>query len=60
MVLLKSFEDYDSLPKNSWGIPEPRWEEERKTESDCGGLDLVIMPGLVFDKSKARLGHGKG
>ena len=60
MVLLQSYKDYESLPRNSWGIPEPLWDEQRQTESDFGGLDLVIMPGLVFDKSKARLGHGKG
>lgn len=60
MVLLESYQDYVSLPINSLGIPEPLWEQERKTPSDFGGLDLVIMPGLVFDREKTRLGHGKG
>lgn len=24
------------------------------------GLDLIVMPGMAFDKSLRRLGHGKG
>ena len=60
MVLIKSFQDYSSLPVNSWGIPEPSWEEEFQDPVEFGGLDLIIMPGLVFDITKARLGHGKG
>lgn len=32
-----------------------------KTERSCEkSLDLVVMPGLAFDKRLARLGHGKG
>jgi 5-formyltetrahydrofolate cyclo-ligase len=60
MVRLQSFKDYESLPINSWGIPEPIWNEQMQTESDFGGLDLVIMPGVIFDKSRSRLGYGKG
>jgi hypothetical protein len=30
MVRLHSLEDYQSLPLNSWGIPEPAWDEPRE------------------------------
>ena len=59
MVRINSLADYESLPINRWGIPEPTWEEKRE-EALESGLDLVIMPGLAFDRTKARLGHGKG
>ncbi|ORY80253.1 hypothetical protein BCR35DRAFT_291354 [Leucosporidium creatinivorum] len=26
----------------------------------AGGLDLILVPGLAFDKQKRRLGHGRG
>ena len=60
MVLINSFKDYLSIPINSWGFREPLWETKMKNAYELGGLDLIIMPGLVFDKSKARLGHGRG
>ena len=31
MVRLVSMEDFGQLPRNTWGIPEPSWEESRKT-----------------------------
>ncbi|KAJ3276370.1 hypothetical protein HDV01_004993 [Terramyces sp. JEL0728] len=61
MVQLKSIDDFHSLKKNSWGIPEPLPEENRlNVEQYKDGLDLVIMPGLAFDKQGHRMGYGKG
>jgi 5-formyltetrahydrofolate cyclo-ligase len=31
-----------------------------EAEKDDGGLDLIVMPGMAFDSSFGRLGHGKG
>ncbi|GAD95897.1 5-formyltetrahydrofolate cyclo-ligase [Paecilomyces variotii No. 5] len=30
------------------------------TERKSSGLDLIVMPGMAFDQSLRRLGHGKG
>lgn len=34
--------------------------EDSKESSSKEGLDLIVMPGLAFDKRLQRLGHGKG
>ncbi|KAF9969876.1 hypothetical protein BGZ73_007571 [Actinomortierella ambigua] len=60
MVKLTSWEDFVSLPLNSWKIPEPKLDEEREDALKAQGLDLIIMPGLAFDAAGTRLGHGRG
>jgi 5-formyltetrahydrofolate cyclo-ligase len=46
----------DDLERGTWGLREPkpdaiRWE---------GLVDIVIVPGLAFDRRGMRLGYGKG
>ncbi|KAG0367582.1 5, 10-methenyltetrahydrofolate synthetase-like protein [Gamsiella multidivaricata] len=61
MVKIESWEDFMSLPKNSWNIPEPAHDESRENALDTlHGLDLIVMPGLAFDHTGTRLGHGRG
>ncbi len=53
---LKSLQN--SLVKSSWGIYEPipdKCERIRPVEVDC-----ILVPGIVFDEDKHRLGYGKG
>jgi len=72
MVDLKSLQEYESLQRDSWGIPtinadtvhirEHILDESKKTS---GELDLILMPGVAFDTDPTsgyvrRLGHGKG
>lgn len=75
MLLLQSQEDLDSLRRDSWGIPafDPQSIPDRRNALGGYGisdgergeirvpeLDLVILPGIAFDRSMGRLGHGKG
>jgi len=64
MELLQIYDvdDLDALPAGVWGIREPerlRCGQPRTTANDAG-LDMIIVPGLAFDRSLSRLGHGKG
>ncbi|KAJ7741954.1 5-formyltetrahydrofolate cyclo-ligase [Mycena maculata] len=64
MDLLQIYDehDLDSLPAGVWGIKEPErmhMEQPRASAKDVG-LDMILVPGLAFDQSLSRLGHGKG
>ena len=50
------FEDHAKLKKGPYGVLEP----VRLTQVDPEDLDLIIVPGLAFDKKGNRLGRGKG
>ncbi len=55
-------ESVRELEPGTWGIPEPpparRGEPERRIAP--GAIELVVVPGLAFDRRGRRLGHGKG
>jgi len=46
------------LSPGSYGIPEPKPLPERLIKPEK--IDLVILPGIVFDKKGARIGYGGG
>lgn len=74
MVELSSMKDFESLEADKWGIPTPSKDSissrancfgttgitNGKTQDITDGLDLIVMPGMAFDSSFGRLGHGKG
>jgi 5-formyltetrahydrofolate cyclo-ligase len=71
MLKTPSLADVKSFPSNRWGIPEPPSLEGRenglhylgtllKPALDGKGLDLIVVPGVAFDRDMNRLGHGKG
>jgi 5-formyltetrahydrofolate cyclo-ligase len=54
--------DFSELAPGTWNIPEP--PETRRgevgTEVPPFELDLIIVPGVAFDRSGGRLGNGAG
>ena len=75
MIALHTVEDFEYCLKNRdhWGIPQADVEDPTKLSSvldfatkekgskknECK-LDLILMPGMAFDRRLSRLGHGKG
>jgi len=57
-LILSHLKSWEELSIGSYGILEPRIEKIRKT--DIKDIDLIIVPGVAFDRSGNRLGHGKG
>lgn len=76
MVELHSIKDFETLHPDKWNIPTPSVDSISSRENSFGGkglthgknvqttdqdgLDLIVMPGMAFDSSFGRLGHGKG
>ena len=55
-------EDINELVPGTWGILEPpqaRWTEVEK-QVDVRELDLIMVPGVAFDRNGGRLGNGAG
>ena len=63
--LLSSADEIETMwPRNKWKIPEPPVleGEEQLAYADgaASAIDLLIMPGVAFDRLGNRLGQGKG
>ena len=54
-VVLESLKHLQDGP---YGIPQPKSAEGKIL--DVSQIDMVIVPGLAFDKKKYRLGRGQG
>mmetsp|Transcript_65496 Transcript_65496/g.131511 ORF Transcript_65496/g.131511 Transcript_65496/m.131511 type:complete len:199 (+) Transcript_65496:124-720(+) len=67
MVMLpitSGLEEVASFPRSKWGIPEPELPTGMSAaelwESAVLLLDVVVVPGVAFDRECRRLGRGKG
>lgn len=58
LVFYQITSDTDVFVKSKFGVEEPIPEQDKMMENDK--IDLVIVPGVCFDKEKNRLGFGKG
>ena len=50
----------NDLVPGYWGIPEPREELVDQKLIAPGDIDVIILPGSVFDKRCGRFGYGGG
>ena len=56
------FDSFDDLAPGTLGILEPRPDlrEQDQRRANVQELDLLVIPGLAFDRQGGRLGYGKG
>lgn len=50
-------ENFDNLVESRYGILEPKKDEPFIDPND---LDLIVVPGVAFDKNGGRVGYGAG
>ena len=61
-LALCRLESLDELEPGTWNIPEPnrRLRSLPEKQSQVTELDVIIVPGVAFDRRGGRIGHGKG
>jgi 5-formyltetrahydrofolate cyclo-ligase len=57
-LILSKLTSWDDLELGSYGILEPKKEKIKKTSFE--EIEIIIVPGVGFDKKGNRIGHGKG
>ena len=55
-LILKRFTDRNDLREARFGVQEPVTGET----AGPGDMELIVVPGVAFDRQGKRLGHGKG
>jgi len=56
-MVFKKVDKYEEMIPNRWGIPEP---PVGAPEISLPELDLIVVPGVAFDRRGFRLGFGGG
>lgn len=58
VIQISKINSFDDLEPKTFGILEPKRNKIKKFDIDK--LDLVIVPGIAFDKNGHRIGYGHG
>lgn len=58
ILQLSELEDFNDLEPKTFGILEPKDDKIKKF--DPGNVELVIVPGIAFDRRGHRIGYGLG
>ncbi len=58
LLQISKINSFDDLEPKTFGILEPKEGKIRKFDAEK--LDLVIVPGIAFDRRGHRIGYGKG
>ena len=58
LIQISKINSFGELEPKTFGILEPR--EDKIKKFDAKKLDLVIVPGVVFDENGHRIGYGYG
>lgn len=56
-LLIKRITDFSQLSPGAWEILEP---EARQTSLKLSDINLILVPGVAFDKNHNRMGYGSG
>jgi len=57
-LILSELKNWNDLTHGAYNILEPR--RERMIEVSLDSIDLILVPGIGFDKHGYRIGHGGG
>jgi len=57
-LVLRQVFDLEGLQPSKYGIPEP--VIEKTAHCEASRIDLVLVPGMVFDEAGNRIGYGGG
>ncbi len=57
-IQMIEIQDFKELQPGSYGILEPPYEAKRR--GDPKAVDLLVVPGVAFDREGRRLGRGEG
>lgn len=58
MMDIHMISSFEELEPSVWGIPEPRTTAPKLASIDM--IDVMIIPGLAYDRQGGRLGYGSG
>ncbi|AZK46402.1 5-formyltetrahydrofolate cyclo-ligase [Paenibacillus lentus] len=59
-LMLHELKEFSELLPGVWGIPEPAEHTDIWPETRWSQIDLIVVPGLAYDRTGGRIGFGGG